>query len=47
LPCGFTAQGLPIGLQMVARPWAEGRLLQAAYAYEAATPWHARKPDLE
>jgi aspartyl-tRNA(Asn)/glutamyl-tRNA(Gln) amidotransferase subunit A len=47
LPCGFTSQSLPIGLQMVARPWAEARLLQAAYSYEQATPWHERKPNLE
>ncbi len=47
LPCGFTQQGLPIGLQLVARPWAEAALLRAAYAYEQATVWHLRKPRLE
>ncbi len=44
LPCGFTREGLPIGLQIVARPWAEVNLLRAAHAYEAATEWHLRKP---
>ena len=46
LPCGFTSQGLPIGLQIVARPWAEAALLRAAQAYEQATPWHSRTPEL-
>jgi len=42
LPCGFTGDGLPIGLQLAAAPWREERLLQAAYAYEQATNWSAR-----
>ena len=46
LPCGFTADGLPIGLQIVAPPWAEARVLQAAYAYEQATEWHLRSAPL-
>lgn len=46
LPCGFDSQGLPIGLQIVTRPWGEAPLLRAAYAYEQATEWHLRKPDL-
>lgn len=44
LPCGFTSTGLPIGLQMVAAPWAEARLLRAAYAYQQAGGWTARLP---
>jgi aspartyl-tRNA(Asn)/glutamyl-tRNA(Gln) amidotransferase subunit A len=47
LPCGFTAQNLPIGLQLVARPWDEARLLQAAYAYEQATGWWQKKPRIK
>jgi aspartyl-tRNA(Asn)/glutamyl-tRNA(Gln) amidotransferase subunit A len=47
LPCGFTSQGLPIGLQLVARPWAEANLLQAAYAYEQATEWHYPRPSFD
>ncbi len=46
LPCGFTSDGLPIGLQMVARPWGEAALLQAGYAYEQATTWRLRQPEL-
>jgi aspartyl-tRNA(Asn)/glutamyl-tRNA(Gln) amidotransferase subunit A len=44
IPCGFDARGLPIGLQLVARPWAEARLLRVARAYERATSWHERRP---
>jgi aspartyl-tRNA(Asn)/glutamyl-tRNA(Gln) amidotransferase subunit A len=44
VPCGFDQHGLPIGLQLVARPWAEARLLRIARAYERATPWHERRP---
>ncbi len=47
LPCGFTDQGLPIGLQIVTRPWGEAALLRAAQAYERATDWHQRQPDLQ
>ena len=36
IPCGFTKAGLPIGLQLVARPWAEAKLLRSAQAYEQA-----------
>jgi aspartyl-tRNA(Asn)/glutamyl-tRNA(Gln) amidotransferase subunit A len=46
LPCGFNVDGLPIGLQIVAGPWKEAALLRAGYAYEQATDWHKRKPDL-
>ena len=45
LPCGF-ADGLPVGLQLVARSFAEGATLRAARAYEQATDWHLRKPPL-
>jgi aspartyl-tRNA(Asn)/glutamyl-tRNA(Gln) amidotransferase subunit A len=44
LPCGFTTGGLPIGLQLIAHPWAEAALLRAAYAYEQAAEWRLRKP---
>jgi aspartyl-tRNA(Asn)/glutamyl-tRNA(Gln) amidotransferase subunit A len=46
LPCGFTKQGLPIGMQLVARHWAEAKILTAAYAYEQAMEWHKRVPEL-
>ncbi|MBZ5665531.1 MAG: amidase [Acidobacteriia bacterium] len=46
LPCGFTKDGLPIGLQLAAAPWREDTVLQAAYAYEQATEWHKQMPSL-
>lgn len=46
LPCDFTKEGLPIGLQIITKPWNEARLLQAAYAYEQATAWHTHSPTL-
>ncbi len=42
--CGFTSEGLPVGLQIAGRPFDETRLFQAAYAYEQATEWGARRP---
>jgi aspartyl-tRNA(Asn)/glutamyl-tRNA(Gln) amidotransferase subunit A len=44
IPCGFTAEGLPIGLQLAAKPWEETTLLQAAHAYEQATDWKSKEP---
>lgn len=44
IPCGFTPAGLPVGLQLVGRPWDEATLFRAAAAYESATDWHDRKP---
>jgi len=47
LPCGFTREPkLPIGLQLLSRPWGEDRLLKIAHAYEQASPWHKEKPAL-
>jgi Asp-tRNA(Asn)/Glu-tRNA(Gln) amidotransferase A subunit family amidase len=46
LPCGFTAGGLPIGLQLIGRRFDEATLLRAARAYERATDWRARRPPL-
>jgi aspartyl-tRNA(Asn)/glutamyl-tRNA(Gln) amidotransferase subunit A len=47
VPCGFTASGLPLGLQIVGAPWSEAKLLRAGYAYEQATPWHLKKPTVK
>lgn len=44
VPCGFTRAGMPIGLQLVGRPFDEATLFRAAAAYEAATDWHTRVP---
>jgi aspartyl-tRNA(Asn)/glutamyl-tRNA(Gln) amidotransferase subunit A len=43
VPCGFTTNGLPIGVQIGARPFAEETLLRVAYAYERATHWHRQR----
>jgi len=47
VPCGFTASGLPIGLQIVGAPFAEAAVLTLAYAYEQATSWHTVRPALK
>lgn len=39
VPCGFTKQGLPIGIQITAAPWAEGHVLRLAYSCEQQTNW--------
>ena len=44
VPCGFTSEGLPIGMQLAARAFEDAVALQAAYAYEQATEWHTRRP---
>ena len=44
IPCGFTASGLPIGLQLQAAPFEEDRLLRAARMYERETDWHCQSP---
>jgi len=44
VPCGFTATGLPIGLQIAGRPFEESTVLRAGHAYEQGTEWHSRKP---
>ena len=46
VPCGFTASGLPIGLQIAGPPFAETAVLALAHAYEQATEWHTRRPAL-
>lgn len=47
LPCGFTAAGLPIGLQLAGRWFDEATVLRAAHAYEQSTDWHTRRPPLD
>lgn len=46
LPCGFTAGGLPIGLQLIGQPFREADLLATAHAYEQAHDWHTKFPSL-
>jgi aspartyl-tRNA(Asn)/glutamyl-tRNA(Gln) amidotransferase subunit A len=46
VPCGFTHEGLPIGMQISAAPGEEGNVLALAAAYERETDWHTRRPPL-
>lgn len=46
VPCGFTKNNLPIGLQLLAAPFDEPKILKAGYAYEQASQWRLRKPNL-
>jgi aspartyl-tRNA(Asn)/glutamyl-tRNA(Gln) amidotransferase subunit A len=46
VPCGFTRADLPIGMQITGPPGGEATVLRLAYAYEQATEWHKRKPNL-
>ncbi len=47
LPCGLSKTDLPIGLQIIGKPFDEATLLKAAYAYEQSTDWHKKKPSLK
>jgi len=46
IPCGFTKAGLPIGMQILAAPFEEEKLLRIAHIYERATDWHLHRPKL-
>jgi aspartyl-tRNA(Asn)/glutamyl-tRNA(Gln) amidotransferase subunit A len=46
VPCGFDGAGLPIGLQVMGPNFGEETVLRVAYAYEQATDWHTRRPEL-
>ena len=46
VPCGFTADGLPVGLQIVGRPQADFEVLQLAYAFQEATAFYRRRPEI-
>src|ERR1700676_869150 len=46
VPCGFTRSGLPIGMQITGPPDSKATVLRLAYAYEKATEWHKRNPNL-
>ncbi|NEQ45242.1 MAG: Asp-tRNA(Asn)/Glu-tRNA(Gln) amidotransferase subunit GatA [Leptolyngbya sp. SIOISBB] len=47
IPCGFDASGLPIGLQLIGNVLQEQTLFEMAYAYEQATDWHQKSPQLK
>ncbi len=46
LPCGFSQSGLPVGLTIAGPHFSEGKVLALAYAFQQATDWHKRKPNL-
>ncbi|MCM8796103.1 MAG: Asp-tRNA(Asn)/Glu-tRNA(Gln) amidotransferase subunit GatA, partial [Candidatus Omnitrophica bacterium] len=46
IPCGFTKRGLPVGLQILAKPFDEKMIFRVAYTYEQNTAWHKMKPKL-
>ncbi|MEE9262536.1 MAG: amidase family protein, partial [Dehalococcoidia bacterium] len=49
VPCGFASEeqgGMPIGLQIIGRPFEEATILNVAYAYEHSTTWHKRRPSI-
>jgi len=47
LPGGKTADGLPVGFQIVARHMEEALILRASYAFQQATDWHRRRPPID
>ena len=44
VPCGFSSEGLPVGLQIGGRPGADETVIKVAHAYEQSTPWHKMRP---
>jgi aspartyl-tRNA(Asn)/glutamyl-tRNA(Gln) amidotransferase subunit A len=44
LPCGFDAESMPIGMQIIGKPFDEETMLRLAHVYEQCTPWHLQKP---
>ena len=47
IPAGFSSDNLPLSLQLVGKPMADGLLMRVAHAYQQATDWHLRRPPLE
>ena len=46
IPCGFTAAGLPVGMMLVGEMFGDAKVFRFAHAFEEATPWHLRHPDI-
>lgn len=46
VPCGFSRSGLPLSLQLIASPWGESDICRVGHAYERATMWHRKHPNL-
>lgn len=46
LPCGFDSNNMPIGMQLIGKPFEERTILKAGNAYQSVTDWHSKKPNL-
>ena len=46
IPCGWTSEGLPIGMQIIGRRFDEKTVLQVSKAFEEIAPWQAKRPDI-
>jgi aspartyl-tRNA(Asn)/glutamyl-tRNA(Gln) amidotransferase subunit A len=46
VPCGFSARGLPIGLQIVGKAFDEAMVLRVGHVYQLHTDWHTRRPSI-
>ena len=46
VPCGFTAAGLPVGMQLAGKPFDEPGVIRAAYAYQQAARWFEQRPPI-
>lgn len=46
-PCGFLVSGLPVGLQIIGRPFEESTVLTVTHAFQEATDWHLKRPNLQ
>ena len=47
LPCGFSTNGMPLGMQLIGPPTGDLRVLQAGHAFQSTTDWHRRRASLE
>ncbi len=46
VPCGFDDDGLPVGMQIIGRPFNESTLYRVGHAYQHVTDWHTQAPQL-
>jgi aspartyl-tRNA(Asn)/glutamyl-tRNA(Gln) amidotransferase subunit A len=46
VPCGFSPDGLPIGMQIIGKPFDESAIFRVGHAYQQLTNWHIREPVL-
>jgi aspartyl-tRNA(Asn)/glutamyl-tRNA(Gln) amidotransferase subunit A len=46
VPCGFSPDGLPIGMQIIGRPFDEATIFRVGHQFQQATDWHTREPNL-